>query len=69
MEQQYPVFSIPVPLSWARRMVCRATCRAWNTVASTILCRAYEQGIINSEQMHLLAKEFDPTQRGTVSRL
>ena len=68
-DQMYPVFQVPVRLTWRQRLLCRLTRRAWNIVASTILCRAREQGIINSQQLHLLAKEFDPTQAGTVSRL
>lgn len=63
------VFQLPVNLSRVQRLVCRLTRRPWNTVASTILCRAKEQGIITSQQLHLLAKEFDPTQAGIVSRL
>lgn len=69
MLSPYPVFRLPVHLTWRQRLLCRLTRRAWNTVASTILCRAKEQGIITSGQLHVLAREFDPTQQGTVSRL
>ena len=44
------------------RIVLRLTHRLWNRQISRILCRAYEQGIINSKQLHLLAAAFDPTQ-------
>ncbi len=67
--EKHRIFLLPVHLSRLQRLICRLTRRPWNTVASTILCRAKEQGIINSEQLHLLAKEFDPTQAGTASRL
>jgi hypothetical protein len=69
-ERDYQVFRAPVRLTWMQRLVARLTRRRpWNTIASTILCRAHEQGIITSQQLHLLTREFDPTQQGTVSRL
>lgn len=55
--------------NWWNRLVLRMTARRWNCLVSRVLCRAYEHGLLNSEQLHLLAKEFDPTQRGTVGRL
>ena len=51
------------------RLLLWMTRRRWNRVASRVLCQAYECGVINSAQMHLLAKEFDPTQNGLVGRL
>ena len=63
------VFRMPVRLNWRQRLFCKMSKRAWNVVASTILCRAHEQGIINSQQLHTITREFDPTQAGTVSRL
>jgi hypothetical protein len=65
----YPVFSLPVRLTLWQRFMCRLTRRPWNIIASTVLCRAKEQGVIDSQQLHILAKEFDPTQKGTVSQL
>jgi hypothetical protein len=50
-------------------MILRSTCRRWNAIISKVLCRAYARGIINSQQLHILAKEFDPTQNGYVSRI
>lgn len=38
------------------------THRTWNRRISAILCRAYSDGVINSEQLHRLAAAFDPTQ-------
>jgi hypothetical protein len=63
------VFDLPVSLTNWKRIVARLTRRIWNTIAATILLRAYEQGIITSSQLHILTREFDPTQAGTVSRL
>lgn len=34
----------------------------WNKQISRILCRAYGDRVINSEQLHILAAAFDPTQ-------
>ena len=40
-----------------------------NSVASRILGRAYERGHINSQQYHVLARQFDPTQTGVFGLL
>lgn len=48
------------------RLVLRWTHRLWNRRISTILCRAYDKRIINSEQLHELAAKFDPTQKHEV---
>ncbi len=36
---------------------------------SPFLCRAHERGVINSHQMHEMAKHFDPTQKGLIGQL
>ena len=43
--------------------------RRWNHLIACVLCRAKEMGTINSQQLHVLAKEFDPTQAGIVGRI
>jgi hypothetical protein len=45
-----------------RNLILRLTHRTWNRVISRILCRAFSNGEINSEQLHILAAKFDPTQ-------
>lgn len=49
--------------------ILRVTARRWNRLIAHVLCRAYSHGVINSHQLHVLAREFDPTQDGTVGRL
>jgi hypothetical protein len=44
------------------KLILRLTHRIWNRQISRILCRAYEDRIIDSRQMHILASYFDPTQ-------
>lgn len=51
------------------RLIMRCTRRCWNRLIARVLCRAYQHGIINSHQLHVLTREFDPTQDGTVGRL
>ncbi len=36
--------------------------KIWNKRISRILCRAYGDGVINSEQLHILTSAFDPSQ-------
>lgn len=48
------------------KLILKLTHRIWNRQISRILCRANEEGVINSEQMHTLAAAFDPTQRHIV---
>lgn len=43
-------------------LILRLTHRLWNRQISRILCRAYGDGVINSEQLHIIAAAFDPTQ-------
>ena len=63
------VMDLPVRMSVTDRLILRLTRRRWNHLIACVLCRAKEMGTINSQQLHILAKEFDPTQAGTVSRL
>lgn len=51
------------------RLVVRLFARRFNRVASRIILRAYERGVINSQQMHVLCAQFDPTQAGVVGSL
>lgn len=51
-----------------KRLIMKATARWWNAVISLVLCRAQSKGIIDSRQLHILAREFDPTQDGYVMR-
>lgn len=48
------------------KLLLRLTHRIWNRRISAILCRAYGDRIINSEQLHELTAKFDPTQRHEV---
>ncbi len=49
-------------------VILRLTHRVWNREISRLLCRAYERGVINSQQLHTLAGMFDPTQDHAVGR-
>lgn len=49
-----------------KKMLLKWTHRLWNRQISRILCRAYEDRIINSHQLHELAAKFDPTQKHSV---
>lgn len=44
----------------------RLTHRIWNRRISRIIYRAYNDNIIDSEQLHILASAFDPSQRHMV---
>jgi hypothetical protein len=48
-----------------KNVILKTTHRIWNREISRILCRAKETGKINSEQLHILASAFDPTQIST----
>jgi len=52
-----------------RRVLLRVVRRQVNRVASRIVLRAYERGVINSHQMHHLCAQFDPTQNGVMGKL
>lgn len=45
------------------RLILKWTHRLWNRQISRILCRAYEDRVIDSKQMHVLASAFDPTHK------
>jgi len=49
-------------------LVLRLTHRLWNREISRILCQAHNRRIISSEQLHILAAKFDPTQDHEVYR-
>lgn len=49
-----------------KKLILHITHRLWNQRISVMLCRAYERGHINSEQLHKLAAMFDPTQKHEV---
>ena len=51
------------------RLFFRLTARRWNAVIASTICQHYEAGVITSEQMHMLAHEFDPSQQGRVGRM
>jgi len=50
------------------RLILKATHRMWNRRISAALCRAYQDRTINSEQLHILAAKFDPTQKHEMYR-
>lgn len=41
----------------------KITQRLWNSYISIVLTKAYNCGVINSQQLHTLAAQFDPTQK------
>ena len=47
---------------WLSKLILKLTHRLWNRSISAILCRAYNNRVINSYQLHELAAKFDPTQ-------
>lgn len=48
------------------KLILMMTHRIWSRQISRILCRAYSEQIINSEQLHIILAAFDPTQRHIV---
>ncbi len=48
------------------RLLLRITHRIWNRRIAAILCASFQDGDINSTQLHILASHFDPTQRHQV---
>jgi len=52
-----------------RKLILRMTHRMWNREISRILCRECSNGTINSEQLHILAAKFDPTQKHEIQSL
>jgi hypothetical protein len=55
--------------AWIDGWILRLTARRWNRLIARVLCRAYSDRVITSKQLHILTREFDPTQDGTVGRL
>ena len=49
-----------------KKIILRLTHKIWNREISRIICRAKEEGIIDSKQLHTLAAAFDPTGRHIV---
>ena len=47
-------------------LILKLTHKLWNRQISRILCRAYGERIISSEQLHQLTAAFDPTQKHIV---
>lgn len=59
---------IPSKFSWFDTLIYRLTARRWNKLISSVLSWHYSQRTeetarLSSEQLHILASEFDPTQR------
>lgn len=48
------------------RLILKLTHRIWNRRIFELLSRAYNDRVINSEQLHILAAKFDPTQKHEV---
>ncbi len=48
--------------SFMRRLALKLTHRLWNREISRILNRLYMAGTISSATLHVLSKQFDPTQ-------
>lgn len=57
-----------IGMCWAivEDRIIRLTHRIWGYRIGRIICRAYNDGVINSEQMHTLLAAFDRTQRHMV---
>jgi hypothetical protein len=49
-----------------KTLVLKWTHKIWNRRISAILCRAYNDRVINSRQLHELAAAFDHTQHHKV---
>ena len=46
------------------RILFKLTHRRWNKIFASVLCRAYEEHVITSGQLHALTAKLDPTQDG-----
>lgn len=56
-------------MPWFTRLIVRVFGRRLNSgLFYPVLGRAYEHGLINSQQLHALHSQFDPTQAGVVGR-
>ena len=53
-------------ISILKKLILKLTHRTWNSRISSILCREFHAGTINSKQLHILASKFDPTQDHSV---
>lgn len=54
---------LAVRMSWLTWVLVRMFGRRLNReLLYPVIGRAYERGVINSQQFHELAKQFDPTQ-------
>ena len=54
---------------WYIRLLMAVTGRRLNIwFYAPVLTRAYERGVINRRQLHLLHKQFDPSQDGVAGR-
>lgn len=49
-----------------KALILKWTHRLWNRQIARILCRAHEERLITSEQLHQLLAAFDPTQNHIV---
>jgi hypothetical protein len=47
-------------------LILKLTHKIWNRKISKILCSAYNNNIINSNQLHELTAQFDPSQKHTL---
>lgn len=49
-----------------KQLILKVTHKMWNKEISRILCHLYGERVINSEQLHIIASKFDPTQEHEV---
>lgn len=47
-------------------LILKLTHCVWNRRISSLLCRAYEDRVIDSKQLHVLTLLFDPSQKHKV---
>ncbi len=48
------------------KLILRITHKLWNKRIAIILSWAYQEGVIDSREFHILASYFDPTQNHRV---
>ena len=62
------VFKLVFGMWWAiiEDRIVRITHRIWNRRISRIICRAYNDNVIDSQQLHILLAAFDASQRHMV---
>ena len=62
------IIKLIIGMAWTmlEMKIIQWTHRLWNRQISRILCRAYNDRVIDSKQLHTLAAAFDPTQRHMV---